>query len=250
MSSGGASTPWEAAEGGASPGAPQVVVVRTGTANVASVVAALARAGASPRVSGDPGAVRDAPLCVLPGVGAFGAARRELDRQGLVEPLRERVQAGRPLLCICLGMQVLFEGSEESPGVPGLGVLRGVAERFPGTVRVPHLGWNRVESSASGGYVLSGHAFFANSFRVAHSPDVDAGGMGTSAGAWGASWCEHGGRFLAAAERGGVLACQFHPELSGRWGLELIRRWIDAAYPRAAEGASARTPSKQERTGC
>lgn len=195
--------------------APPLVVVRTGTANLASVLAALRRLGADPRVTVDPEAVRAADRAVLPGVGAFGACMARLVEAGLVDALRERVTAGRPLLAVCLGMQVLGEASDESPGVPGLGLLPATARRFPAGPRVPQLGWNRVEPRPDARLLTPGHAYFANSYRFEAIP---AG--------WSGATSDHGGPFVAALERGPVLACQFHPELSGGWGRALLERWL------------------------
>ncbi len=192
-----------------------VAILTTGVANVASVAAAFHRLGTEPVTAETPEAVERADRLVVPGVGAFGAAMDRLHGLGLVAPLRKRIEAGRPTLAICLGMQILFESSEESPGCEGLGVASGVVGAFPGGVRSPHFGWNRVHPRPGPGTIEPGHYYFANSFRVAHHP---AG--------WDAAWCEHGGAFLAAVTRGGVLACQFHPELSGTLGQSLIGEWL------------------------
>jgi imidazole glycerol phosphate synthase glutamine amidotransferase subunit len=195
--------------------APEVVVVRTGTANLASVLAALHRAGAKPVLSHDPAVVRDATHAVLPGVGAFAAAMDGLRADGLVDVLADRIAARRATLAICLGLQLFGEGSEESPHAAGLAVLPFRARLFRGDQRVPHLGWNHVEPDPECELLSPGHAYFAHSYFVADAP---------------AEWCagrtEYGERFVAALERGPVLACQFHPELSGAWGLDLLRRWI------------------------
>jgi glutamine amidotransferase len=159
--------------------------------------------------------VRAAPHVVLPGVGAFGAAMELLSRDGLTEALIDRLRAGRPTLAICLGLQLLCQGSDESPGVPGLGVVPGRATRLPNHVRVPQMGWNMVEPAPGCRLLRPGYAYFANSFRLATQPPQ-----------WEAAWTDHGGPFVAAMERGALLACQFHPELSGAWGLELIGRWL------------------------
>jgi imidazole glycerol phosphate synthase glutamine amidotransferase subunit len=141
-----------------------------------------------------------------------------LEADGRAARLRERVRARRPLLAVCLGLQLLCEGSEESPGVPGVGAVPGRATRFPRGVRVPQLGWNLVQAGPGPGLVENGHFYFANSYRLDRAP---AG--------WRAATSDHGGRFVAAFEDGPVLACQFHPELSGGAGLGLLGRWIDAA---------------------
>ncbi|HEX6853472.1 MAG TPA: imidazole glycerol phosphate synthase subunit HisH [Candidatus Polarisedimenticolaceae bacterium] len=194
-----------------------VHVVRTGTANLASVLAALERAGARPRVTADPAEVASAPIVVLPGVGAFGAAMENLSE--LAPVLADRVRAGRPTLGICLGLQLLGEGSDETPGVVGLGVVPRRAERLRGEVRVPQLGWNRVTAQPGCALLEDGYAYYANSY--AWSAPAPEG--------WAAAVTEHGVSFLAAVERGAVLACQFHPELSGAWGAALLSRWLARA---------------------
>jgi imidazole glycerol phosphate synthase glutamine amidotransferase subunit len=197
---------------------PEVLVVRTGTANMASVLAGLRRAGAAPRVSVDPAEVENALSLVLPGVGAFAAAMKQLEDDHLTEPLRRRVDAGRATLSICLGLQVLADASEENPGVRGLGVIRQTVRRFPDTVRVPQLGWNLVHPDANCRLLEEGHAYFANSYRLVEPPR-----------GWYSAMSDHGGPFVAAIEHGAVLACQFHPELSGEWGLALLKRWLIAS---------------------
>lgn len=195
------------------PGSGDLVVIETGSANLASVLAAFARLGASPRATRDPRDVRAARRVVLPGVGAFGDVVARLARTGLGDVVRERAASGAPLLAICLGLQVLAESSEESPGAQGLGVIPGVVRRFPDGVKVPQLGWNRV--SVPAGLLLDdGYAFFANSFALDAAPE-----------GWTAAWATHGMPFVAAIERGPQLACQFHPELSGTWGAALLDRW-------------------------
>ncbi|MFN0011180.1 MAG: imidazole glycerol phosphate synthase subunit HisF [Phycisphaerales bacterium] len=221
-----------------------VHVVTTGTANVASVVAALERAGAHAIATTDPDVVRSALALVLPGVGSLGAAMAVLGAAGLVEPLRDRLAAGRATLCVCLGMQMLLQGSEESPGVRGLGVLSGVARRFEeNAVRVPQIGWNEVDPDPACGLLQSGAAYFANSFRLTSLSEQDA------LAGWRAAHTEYGGRFVAAVERGSVLACQFHPELSGAWGAALLKRWVQQARDLGPAAASppAWSPVRPER---
>lgn len=195
-----------------------VPIVATGVANSASVIAWLSRAGLSPRLTADPTDVRDAPIMVLPGVGAFGAAMSELADRRLIEPLRRRVESGRPLLAICLGMQLLFEWSEEGPGVRGLGVVDGSVRRLPPDHRVPHMGWNRVLPDGDDGVVPAGFAYFANSFAAASVPE-----------GWRAATTRHARAFVSAIERGPIVACQFHPELSSAYGGDLLRRWLSKA---------------------
>ena len=194
------------------------VVVPTGTANLASIMAGLERGGAVPRLMVHAKEVRQAARVVLPGVGAFGAAMRRMHDDGVADILAERVRAGRPTLAVCVGLQLLCESSEESPGVAGLGVLPARITRFPDSVRVPQLGWNAIEPVRRGRMLAAGHAYFANSYRLTEAPP-----------GWQAAYAEHGGRYIAALERGPVLACQFHPELSGAFGATLIERWLKRA---------------------
>ena len=195
-----------------------VLVVQTGTANIASVLAGLWRAGSRPVIDGDPERLAKADRVVVPGVGALAAAMSRLENEGLNEVLADRVREGRPTLAICLGLQLLCRGSEESPGTAGLGVLEADVKRFTGEVRVPQMGWNRVVPGNDCRYLRPGHAYFANSYRLATVPDN-----------WAAAWSDHGGPFVAAAERGDVVGCQFHPELSGTWGRDLLVRWLQGS---------------------
>ncbi len=193
----------------------RLFVVATGSANLASVVAAFGRIGWTAEITGDPEMVASARRLVLPGVGAFAAVVEHLERSGLADPLRERIAAGRATLTICLGLQVLAMASEESPGIAGLGALPVTVTRFTGPVRVPQLGWNRVAAGPDCQLMRTGDAYFANSFRITECPP-----------GWLGSFSEHGTRFVAALERGPLLACQFHPEISGAWGADLLQRWV------------------------
>lgn len=198
--------------------ATEVVIVDTGVANTASVRAAFERLGARVAVSSQREVVDEAGALVLPGVGAFGAGMELLERGTLDEALRRRVEGGRPTLAICLGMQLLGMTSEESPGVRGLGVTEWRVERFGGAVRVPQFGWNIVEPGAGCSFIERGYAYFANSYCVRDAGD-----------GWRSATSSHDAPFVAGAERGGVLACQFHPELSGAWGMDLLCRWLEMA---------------------
>lgn len=197
-------------------------MVTTGVANLASVLAAFDRMQVKASLIDTADSVRRADRVVLPGVGTFGAAMDELRRLELQDALYERLQVGRATLTICLGLQLLAVGSEESPGVAGLGVVNCTATRFAGgsepdaaRIRVPQMGWNEVIPTADARFVRPGFAYFANTFKLDHLPT-----------GWAGATAEHGGSFVAALERENVLACQFHPELSGAWGAELLRRWV------------------------
>ena len=190
------------------------MVLPTGIANLASVLAAFARLGAGARIATEPAMVHDAERLVLPGVGTFGATMAGLREAGLAAAIPERARGGTPVLAMCVGLQVLFEASDESPG-EGLAVLSGRVGRFPETVRVPQFGWNRIEPESGCRYLEPGYAYFANSFRVLAAPGCKVAtrrarrDLRRGAGAWP------------------LLACQFHPELSGAFGHRLIARWLE-----------------------
>jgi imidazole glycerol phosphate synthase glutamine amidotransferase subunit len=196
----------------------EVVMLRTGTANLASVAAALHRAGRRVRITESADDIVSAGHLVLPGVGAFGAVVERIDHMAARKPLVERLAAGRPTLAICLGLQLLADASEESPGVAGLGVLQAEVSALPPGVRRPQLGWNRVTAGPGCRLLEDGDAYFANSYKLDRVPD-----------GWRGALTDHGGAFVAAVERDAVLACQFHPELSGAWGQELVERWLEVA---------------------
>jgi len=192
-----------------------VAVVRTGTANLASVLAGLRRAGADPYLTDLASDVADAPRLILPGVGAFAAAMDALRNSDLVEPLKNRIAQDKPTMTICLGLQLLAKTSEESPGETGLGIVDADVKRFPATVRVPQLGWNKIVPVGDSKLLTEGYVYFANSYRLQEVP------LG-----WNGAVSEHAGPFVAALEKGNLLACQFHPELSGEFGASLLERWV------------------------
>lgn len=195
----------------------QVMIVPTGTANLASVIAGLVRVGAEPTLADDGADVERADRVVLPGVGSFGAAMSEVDRRGMRDALRDRIEDGRPTLAVCVGMQLLAAESEESERVEGLGVVADRVRRFPNTVLVPQLGWNQVATDRGCRFITDGWAYFANSYRYTELPE-----------GWSGARTDHGGEFVSAMERGDVLACQFHPELSGGWGRDILGSWLGA----------------------
>ena len=192
----------------------EVLIVPTGTANLASVIAAFERLDMRPQVCHDQKQLERAQRVVLPGVGTFAAAALRIDQLGLRELLRERIAAGRPTLGICLGMQLFGVDSEESPGALGLSIVPQSVTAFGADVRVPQVGWNRVTPVASD-LLQAGYAYFVNSYRLATLP---AG--------WGGATTDYGGEFVSALQRGAVLACQFHPEISGSYGQALLQRWL------------------------
>lgn len=193
----------------------RVTIIATGVGNTASLIAAFGRAGVAATLTEDAATILAAERVVLPGVGAFGAAMARLRATGMAAAICERAAADRPLLGICLGLQLLARESAESAGVAGLGVLEASVVPFAEGVRVPHLGWNRVTPAPDARWLVRGTACFANSYHLDRTP------VGTIG-----AWSDHGGPFVAAIERGALLGCQFHPELSGAWGAALLERWV------------------------
>jgi imidazole glycerol phosphate synthase glutamine amidotransferase subunit len=196
----------------------EVRIVPTGIANLEAIAAAFRRLDLDVAPVDAPADIERAPLLVLPGVGSFESGMNALRAGCWDAPLRERVAAGRPTLAVCLGFQLLCEGSDEAPDVPGLGCIPGRVTRFPAAVRVPQLGWNQVRAHPRARTLRTGAMYFANSYRLTAPP---AG--------WAPAIARYGGPFVAAAERDSVLACQFHPELSGLAGRRLLERWVAGA---------------------
>ncbi len=197
----------------------QVAVLDYDAGNTLSVTRALEKAGAGVDLTSDPGRVARADAVVLPGVGAFGDCVSKLKERGMDGACREAYGSGKPFLGVCVGLQVLFEGSEESPGVEGLGILPGKVVRFEaGELKVPHMGWNglRVARSHPLFEGLDGEAFyFVHSYYP--EPAEQSHVLGTS---------EYGGTFCAAAGRDNLAAVQFHPEKSSRAGLKLYENFL------------------------
>lgn len=191
--------------------APEVALLDYGMGNLHSVGKAVERAGARVRLVDSPRDLLSPDALVLPGVGNFGRCAQNLRLAGLDETVQDWLEADRPFFGICVGMQLLFEGSEES-AEPGLGVMHGRVVRIPSEVRVPHMGWNTVETR---GPIFEGvddrWYYFVHSFAA----DVEGVGM-----------CEYGMRFAAAIERGRLWATQFHPEKSGPNGLAVLANFV------------------------
>jgi len=218
---------------------PRIVVVNHQAANIHSVAKALERMGADVQVTVDVQALAAADGAVLPGVGASDAAMRALSGLALAEPLREFARSGRPLLCVCLGMQLLFPCSEEG-SLPGLGLLDGQVRRFQvdmpadygdGRLKVPHMGWNEVTFTGGKGErhpVFEGidqgeHFYFVHSYYCAPSHPAAV-----------AATARYGVGFCAAVAQGEIVGTQFHPEKSGSLGLRIYENFTRHVAERAA----------------
>jgi len=189
----------------------RVVLADYGAGNLRSVASAFARAGAETSITVDPAEVREAPLAVIAGVGHVESAAKGLAVNGLDNAIRDRVAAGRPVLGICVGMQLLFGVSEE--GGSGMEILGGSVRRVQ-AARVPHMGWNTLEITQSGQLVdgLEGEdVYFAHSYAVEPTDD----GVVVAV-------ADHGGRIVAAVQQGAVAGVQFHPERSARAGARIL----------------------------
>lgn len=213
-----------------------IAIVDACSGNLRSVERALGRAGGRPVVTRDPDVVRKADKIVVPGQGAFGVFMRGLEERGLGGALREAIADGRPYLGICLGLQVLFERSEEAPGAPGgegapaaapagLGVLAGEVVRLrppSPALKVPHMGWNRVRrlrpEPLLAGVPDEAHVYFVHSY---HAVPADRGLVALEA--------DHGGPITAAIRKDHLFACQFHPEKSQAVGLRILQNFVEAA---------------------
>lgn len=205
-----------------------ITIVDYGMGNLRSVSKALEYLGQEVAITADPARVLEAERLILPGVGAFGDAMAELEARGLVEPLRRYAQSGRPLLGICLGMQLLMDESEESPGVRGLGLIAGGCRRFRTQLKVPHMGWNRIrqvrpaplfEGLADGTY-----CYFVHSYYVVPEVAVVAAGL-----------TDYGVAFPSVLWHDNIVATQFHPEKSQDAGLAMLRNFYSMAAVNRAE---------------
>ncbi len=189
--------------------------------NLRSVEKALQALGEETVITRDREEILAADRVILPGVGAFGDAMEKLHQYGLVEIIRQVVQKGTPFLGICLGQQLLFEESEESQGVPGLGILKGKIRRIPNTpgLKIPHMGWNSL-TLRPGTRLFSGlgeepYVYFVHSYYLeAADPEIVAASA------------DYGVVIHAAVETGNVFACQFHPEKSSDTGLQILKNFI------------------------
>ena len=198
-----------------------VAIIDYDAGNIRSVEKAIRYLGKEVTVTSEPEEILAADRVILPGVGAFGDAMKRLHAMGLVEVIRQVAERGTPFLGICLGLQLLFEKSEESPGVPGLGLLRGEILRLPELpgLKVPHIGWNSLKYPNPGrlfrGIPEDSYVYFVHSYYLKAQDE----GIVTAT-------TEYGTLVHASVESGNLFACQFHPEKSSETGLTILENFL------------------------
>jgi imidazole glycerol phosphate synthase glutamine amidotransferase subunit len=199
----------------------KVTLVDYGAGNLPSVERALQRLGAESQRTSSPECISKASALLLPGVGHYAALVRALDEQNLRAPLIEAIQRRVPFLGICLGLQVLFESSEEAPQLRGLSLLPGKVCALPSQVKLPHMGWNQLarkrESHLLVGVVPSSYFYFAHSYAALGAGDNSL------------ATCEYGAEFAAVVEKENIFAVQFHPEKSGEAGAQVLQNFLRLA---------------------
>lgn len=199
-----------------------IAIIDYDAGNIKSVEKALAALSAETMVTRDAEIILRADKVILPGVGSFGDAMKKLHRYGLVSVIRQVIDRGTPFLGICLGLQLLFESSEESPGVAGLGILEGRILRIPeqDDLKVPHIGWNSLRFPNKGrlfsGIPEESYVYFVHSYYL----EAKDAGIVTAVS-------EYGVQIHASVECGNVFACQFHPEKSSDTGLSILRNFVN-----------------------
>lgn len=198
-----------------------IAIIDYDAGNIKSVEKALQYLGEEAVITRDAGEILMADKVVLPGVGAFGDAMEKLNRYGLVPVIHEVVEKGIPFLGICLGLQLMFESSEEAPGVEGLGLLKGKIVRIPegDGLKVPHMGWNSLSFPKEGrlfaGIPENSYVYFVHSYYLQAEEDIVT------------ATAEYGVTIHASVEKGNVFACQFHPEKSSHTGLTILKNFVD-----------------------
>lgn len=201
-----------------------IAIIDYDAGNLRSVGKALEALGEQPVISREESVILSADKVILPGVGSFGDAMGKLHQYGLVDVIHRVVEQKTPFLGICLGLQLLFERSEETPGVPGLGILPGEIVRFPDTpgLKVPHMGWNSLDirpgAKLFAGLESGEYVYFVHSYYLKAENEADV----AASSAYGVS-------FHASVEHDLVFACQFHPEKSGATGLKILKNFIELA---------------------
>lgn len=196
-----------------------IAMIDYGAGNIRSVSKALEKMGGDVQLTDNPQVISKADKVVLPGVGAFGNAMEALAEKNLIHTIHEVVEAGKPFLGICVGLQCLFENSEENPGVQGLALIKGTVKRFGSELKVPHLGWNQVrqmEDSPLWKEIPDGSYFyFAHSFYVDPKEDVTIGQT------------DYHIDYTSAIHKDNIYGIQFHPEKSQKYGLAVLKNFVE-----------------------
>jgi imidazole glycerol phosphate synthase glutamine amidotransferase subunit len=209
----------------------KVALIDYGAGNLPSVERALLRLGAQTERADSPDALAAASVVILPGVGHYGAMIRALDKNGLREALLASIHRGVPFLGICLGLQVLYETSEEAPELRGLEIFSSTVRKLPSAVKLPHMGWNQVQHANGGSRLLGGigedaYFYFAHSFAATRQ---DSNQQDRDASTEIRATCTYGEEFVAVAETKNVFAVQFHPEKSGEAGQRVLGNFLRLA---------------------
>lgn len=211
-----------------------------GAGNVRSVINALEKLGETVHTVASDDDIRNAERLVFPGVGSFGNMMQILEQKGFIDPLKNYLNSGKPFFGICLGLQALFEQSEEAPGVKGLGIVPGKVRRFTTELAVPHIGWNGIKASQASrifnGLEGSEKFYFVHSYHVV--PGSDEYILTTT---------DYGYEFVSAIRKGNIVATQFHPEKSGRAGLALLENFLTASREAVIPQTSPRTTKLAKR---
>lgn len=196
-----------------------ICIIDYGAGNIESVKKAFEHIGAPCIVSSEPEVLLNSDAAVLPGVGSFGDAMNSLRERNLEIPIKDFINTGKPFLGICLGLQILFDSSEESPGISGLGILKGKIKRIPciDGLKIPHMGWNSLDicsgAALFAGIPMQPYVYFVHSYYLEAEEDIVS------------STTEYGITIHASVCKGNVWACQFHPEKSGELGIKLLQNF-------------------------
>ncbi len=203
-----------------------IAIVNYGMGNLRSVHKALEHVGLTTTVTDSPREIKKSSALVVPGVGAFGDCINNLSNSGLLAAIKEFLNGNKPYLGICLGMQILFAGSAEAPGIKGLGILPGTVKKFPAGLKIPHMGWNQIKvkngecaKPETGNYLLkdipdNSYMYFVHSYYPAPSEKTVV-----------AAETDYGISFSSMINKGNIWACQFHPEKSQQLGLQILKNF-------------------------